>query len=87
MRNKFGGLFFLMTTEIITAIISAGAAIGGSWLVQNKTIAVLQTKLEDLKEDINKLSARVDSHNNFGLKIERLETKIETIEEELKRKD
>lgn len=45
----------------------------------------MQAKIDDMKEDIKTLSDRVNSHNNFGLKLERLETKIEAIEKELKK--
>ena len=45
----------------------------------------MQQKIDDMKDDLKVLSNRVDSHNNFGLKLERLETKIEAIEKEMKK--
>lgn len=70
-------------TEIITAAIAAISAIVGSALMQNKATAVLQVKLDSLKEDLSKLSLRVDKHNNVQDRILKAECKIEEIEKQL----
>lgn len=70
---------------IIPALIAVIGSIAGNIIVQNKTTAVMQQKIDDMKDDLRVLSNRVDSHNNFGLKLERLETKIEAIEKEMKK--
>lgn len=70
-------------TEIITAAIAAISAIAGSALTQNKATAVLQVKLDSLKEDLSKLSLRVDKHNNVQDRILKAECKIEEIEKQL----
>ncbi len=74
-----------LLNSIIPALIAVIGSIAGNIIVQNKTTAVMQQKIDDMKEDLKVLSSRVDSHNSFGLKLERLETKIETIEKELKK--
>lgn len=67
-------------TDIITAAISAAAAVAGSMLANNKTMAVLQTKLDSLKEDVKKLSTRVDKHNSVVERMTVAECKIEELE-------
>ena len=74
-----------LLNAIIPAIIAVIGSIAGNVIVQNKTTAVMQQKIDDMKDDLRVLSNRVDSHNNFGLKLERLETKIEAIEKEMKK--
>ena len=43
-------------TEIITAGIAALGAVGGSALMQSKATAVLQVKLDALRNDVDTLS-------------------------------
>lgn len=74
-----------LLNAIIPAMIAIIGSIVGNIIVQNKTTAVMQQKIDDMKDDLRVLSNRVDSHNNFGLKLERLETKIEAIEKEMKK--
>lgn len=74
-----------LLNAIIPALIAVIGSIAGNIIVQNKTTAVMQQKIDDMKDDLRVLSNRVDSHNNFGLKLERLETKIEAIEKEMKK--
>ena len=74
-----------LLNAIIPAMIAVIGSIAGNIIVQNKTTAVMQQKIDDMKDDLRVLSNRVDSHNNFGLKLERLETKIEAIEKKIKK--
>lgn len=74
-----------LLNTIIPAMIAIIGSIAGNIIVQNKTTAVMQQKIDDMKDDLRVLSNRVDNHNNFGLKLERLETKIEAIEKEMKK--
>lgn len=69
-------------TEIITAAIAAVSAIAGSALMQNKAAAVLQVKMDSLKEDLAKLSLRVDKHNNLLDRMTKVECKVENLESE-----
>ena len=56
-------------TEIIIGLIAAVSAVIGSFLANNKNQAVLEQRIndlkEDIKEDISVLSNRVDKHNNL----------------------
>lgn len=72
-----------MLSAIITAILSSVASISGSMFVQNKKQAVLETKLDALKEDISTLSIRVDKHNTVIERTTRLETKVEALEKKI----
>lgn len=69
-------------TEIITAGIAAISAIAGSALMQNKATAILQVKMDSLKDDLLKLSARVDKHNSVQDRILKAECKIEEMEKQ-----
>lgn len=73
-------------TEIITAIIAALGAVAGSALMQSKTTAILQTKLEALRGDVETLSRRVDKHNDVQNRVLRAECKLEELEKELNQK-
>jgi uncharacterized protein YigA (DUF484 family) len=72
-------------TEIITAAIAAVGAVAGSVLVQSKQLAVLQAKMEALKEDLASLSTRVDKHNQLQDRMLRAECKLDEIEKERKK--
>lgn len=71
-------------TEIITAGIAAIGAVGGSALMQSKATAVLQVKLDALKNDVDTLSRRVDKHNNLIDRMTVAECKIKELESEVK---
>ena len=47
-----------MYKEIIIALITAFGAVIGSYLANNKNIAVIQTQIEGVKQDISRLSTR-----------------------------
>lgn len=66
--------------EIISAAIAAIGAVFGSAIIQSKTTAILQTKLEALKEDLARLSDRVNKHNNLIDRMTKAECKIEELE-------
>lgn len=72
-------------TDIITAVIAAAAALGGSTLAHSKTTAVLQTKMDALKEDVKTLSERVNKHNNLIERMTKVECKLDDLERECKK--
>lgn len=72
-------------TEVITAGLAAIAAVAGSAVVQSKTVAVLQTKLDALKEDVQMLSERVNKHNGVVERMAVVESKIKAIEQEVRK--
>ena len=63
-------------TEIITAGIAALGAVGGSALMQSKSTAVLQVKLDALRNDVDTLSRRVDKTVE-ECKIKELESEVQ----------
>lgn len=54
-----------METEIIVGILAFAGTLAGSYFSNNKTTAVMQEQIKDVKGDITTLSARVDKHNNL----------------------
>lgn len=42
--------------------------------------AEMETTKKETKEEINKLASKVEQHNNFGLQLARLETRVEILE-------
>ena len=64
-------------TDIIIAVLALAGTLIGSALANNKGQAVLEERLnnfkEDIKEDINRLSERVDKHNHFDSRITAVE--------------
>lgn len=74
-------------TEIITAGIAALGAVGGSALMQSKATAVLQVKLDALRNDVDTLSRRVDKHNNLIDRMTITDCKIKELESEVQRNE
>ena len=66
--------------EIIIAVIAFLGTLFGSILASNKSQAVMQEQIKDVKEDINVLSTRVDKHNNLIERTAVLEAKVEVLE-------
>ncbi|MGM9544162.1 MAG: hypothetical protein ACI3T9_04200 [Romboutsia timonensis] len=54
-----------MDTEIIIALLALIGTLAGSYFSNNKTTAVMDEKINDIKDDIKVLSERVDKHNNL----------------------
>lgn len=44
------------------------------------TIMFLKQSVSTLKDDIKKLADKVEQHNNFGLKIAKMETRLDILE-------
>ena len=79
-----------MTTEIVVAIIGALGASIGAFIGSQKTTAVMQEQIKDIKEDItdlssrvqkeiNTLSTRVDKHNNLVERMAKVEVSVENL--------
>ena len=58
-----------LMASIITALITGGITLFGTYIQNSKTVAIIETKLEILAKS-------VDKHNNFAEKIPVLEEKI-----------
>lgn len=65
-----------LTVSIITAIITGCITILGVVLSNNTKQAVIETKLEDLTEKVNK-------HNNFIERVYTLETEVAVLKERI----
>ena len=69
-----------MNTEIIVAILAFVGTLAGSYFSNNKTTAVIQEQIKNIKEDISILSNRVDKHNNLISRMSVVEEKIKELE-------
>lgn len=47
---------------------------------QNKTMVLLEERDRTMKEELTKLTNKVESHNNFGLQLAKLETRVDILE-------
>lgn len=73
--------------DIIVAIIAAAAGFGGSILANNRKIAVLEAKLDALKESMETLSTRVDKHNTLVERVTAGEIKLDALQKEIDKLD
>ena len=69
-----------MPTEVIVAIIAFCGTCAGSYFANNKNQAVMDEKINDIKEDIKTLSNRVDKHNQLVSRMAIVEEKVKHIE-------
>lgn len=79
------GEWLPVLTSISSAVISACGAFLGAMVTNNKRNAIIETKLDNMKEDIQSLSEHVNSHNNYGLKIASFETKLDDVEKRIEK--
>ena len=70
-----------MSTEVIVAILAFVGTLAGSYFSNNKTTAVIQEQIKNIKEDISILSNRVDKHNNIISRMSVVEEKIKKLED------
>ena len=70
-----------MPTEVIVALIAFLGTCAGSYFANNKNQAVMDEKITDIKEDIKKLSDRVDKHNNLIERMAIVEEKLKNLQD------
>ena len=70
-----------MSTEVIVAILAFVGTLAGSYFSNNKTTAVIQEQIKNIKEDISILSNRVDRHNNLVSRMSVVEEHIKMLDE------
>lgn len=66
--------------SIISACVPALASIIVVFIQTNKTTVLLEERDRQMKEELVKLSNKVETHNNFGLQLARLETRVDILE-------
>lgn len=75
-----------MDTQIEIAIISglcvAIPSILATVITSQKDNALQSERISVLQSDINKLSAKVEQHNNFGVQLAKLETRVANLEKQ-----
>lgn len=64
-------------TDIIIALIAAAGGFLGSVVSNNKQLAIVQTKLDAVKEELTKQGTRIDQHNHLNERITKLEVMLE----------
>lgn len=81
-----------MNDPVIVAIISAIATIVTVIAQNNKTNLLLEERMKQtnirleerdkaMKEELTKLANKVETHNNFGLQLAKLETRVDALEQ------
>ncbi len=81
-----------MDDAVVVAIISAIATIVTVIAQNNKTNLLLEERMKQtnirleerdksMKEELEKLSSKVEAHNNFGLQLAKLETRVDALEQ------
>lgn len=65
---------------IISACVPALASIIVVFIQTNKTTVLLEERDRQMKEELVKLSNKVETHNNFGLQLAKLETRVDILE-------
>lgn len=66
--------------SIISACVPALASIIVVFIQTNKTTVLLEERDRQMKEELVKLSNKVETHNNFGLQLAKLETRLDILE-------
>lgn len=62
---------------IVVAILGMIGALGGSWIANRKNMALIEYRLKELEEKVNK-------HNNLIERTYQLEKQVAIIQEEIK---
>ncbi len=66
--------------SIVSACVPALASIIVVFIQTNKTTVLLEERDRQMKEELVKLSNKVETHNNFGLQLAKLETRVDILE-------
>lgn len=69
---------------LITALVPSIASVIAVLSSNNKNNALQDERIRSLKDDVATLSKRVEAHNNYGLTLTELKTRVEIIEGKLK---
>lgn len=69
-----------LLVSIISAFIPAIASIIVVMVQTNKTTVLLEERDRVMQKELEKLTQKVEDHNNFGLQLAKLETRVEMLE-------
>lgn len=69
-----------LLSSIIGGLLSGIFSVVMVIIQNNKTMALLEERDKTMKEEIIKLSNKVEAHNNFGLQLAKLETRVDLLE-------
>lgn len=62
--------------NIVVAVIAATGGFLGSVVANNKQVAILATKLDSVKEELEKQAARIDQHNHLNERLIAVEIQL-----------
>ena len=69
-----------LVSAIVGGMITGVFSVLISFIQQNRTLAVLEERDKSMKEELSKLTNKVEAHNNFGLQLAKLETRVDILE-------
>lgn len=72
-----------MDSTIITVLLTSAVSIITTLITSSKNNALQDERIKVVQSDITKLASKVEQHNNFGLSIAKIETRLETLERKL----
>lgn len=71
-----------MNASIIVAIISGVCSFIGAYYSNQKQLAVLGERMDNLIDRVDRLSERVNAHNNVVARTYALEARVDSLERE-----
>lgn len=69
-----------LVSAIVGGLITGVFSVVVSMIQSNKTLAVMEERDKTMKEELIKLTNKVEAHNNFGLQLAKLETRVDILE-------
>lgn len=70
--------------DIIVAVIAAAGGFLGSVISNNKQVAILATKIDNIKEELTKQGQRIDAHNHLNERLIAVEIQLKEVVEDAK---
>lgn len=69
-----------LAVALISALIPTIASVATVLSTNSKNNALQDERDKNLKEEIEKLTTKVEAHNNFGLQLAELRTRVDILE-------
>lgn len=67
--------------DVLVAVIAALGGFLGSVISNNKQVAILSTKIDNIKEELEKQGQRIDAHNHLNERLIAVEIRLKGVEE------